>query len=287
MRVTLGSMSNPALDEFTQQVAQARQAHGVPVQARRRAEEFTDATLSLLFPHFAKPGADAATSVEQEINQLCEELHRFLLALGTETDDARRASTAFLTELPALQAALEDDAQATWDADPAANSVDEVLLAYPGFFAIACYRIAHTLIKQEVALLPRLITEYAHRLTGIDIHPGAQIGHSLAIDHGTGIVVGETAIIGDRVRLYQGVTLGALSVRKDLAEHKRHPTIEDDVVIYANATILGGEAVIGADSVIGGNVWLTHAVPPGSIVTHAATVERTREAGETLLEYYI
>lgn len=280
-------MSNPALDEFTQQVAQDRQDHGVPVQARRLAEEFTDATLALLFPHFAEPGSDAASSVEHELKQLCDELHRFLVALGTPVDDARRASTAFLAELPGLQAALQDDAQATWDADPAANSVDEVLLAYPGFFAIACHRIAHRLGEQKVALLPRLITEYAHRLTGVDMHPGAQIGRSLAIDHGTGIVVGETAVIGDRVRLYQGVTLGALSVRKDLAEQKRHPTIEDDVVIYANATILGGEAVIGAGSVIGGNVWLTHAVPPGSIVTHAATIERSRKAGESLLEYYI
>ena len=189
--------------------------------------------------------------------------------------------------LPALQESLALDARATCEADPAARSVDEVLLAYPGFLALACYRIAHALCAEGVVLLPRLIAEFAHRETGIDIHPGARIGRSLAIDHGTGIVIGETTVIGDGVRLYQGVTLGALSVRKDLARQKRHPTIEDDVVIYANATILGGDTVIGAGSVIGGNVWLTHSVPPGSVVTHGATVERPRVADEPLLEYNI
>ena len=285
--VTLGDMGNQALDEFVRRVAAARHEHGLPSQARRVAEDFADETLALLFPHFAAPGADGVASVEEELRGLCAELHGFLLALGKTEDEAEPVSSGFTSSIPALLSALEDDAQATFDADPAAQSVDEVLLAYPGFFAVACYRIAHRLHELGVELLPRLISEYAHRETGIDIHPGAQIGRSLAIDHGTGIVVGETSIIGDRVRLYQGVTIGALSVRKELAQQKRHPTIEDDVVIYANATILGGEAVIGAGTVIGGNVWLTHAVPPGSIVTHAATVERPREAGETLLEYYI
>jgi serine O-acetyltransferase len=280
-------MTVQALDDFGRQVERARAEHGAPVQARRLAEHFTDATLALLFPHFAEPVSDRASSVNEELSRLCGDLHEFLVALGSAADEAKQLSSSFLLELPELQSALQDDAQATWEADPAANSVDEVLLAYPGFFAIACHRIAHQLCAMEVELLPRLITEYAHRETGVDIHPRAQIGRSLAIDHGTGIVVGETAVIGNRVRLYQGVTLGALSVRKDLASQKRHPTIEDDVVIYANATILGGEAVIGTGSVIGGNVWLTHAVPPGSIVTHEEAVQRSREAGESLLEYYI
>jgi serine O-acetyltransferase len=192
-----------------------------------------------------------------------------------------------MDRLPALEEALALDARATCDADPAAKGLDEVFLAYPGFFALACYRIAHALAGLGVSLLPRLITEFAHRETGIDIHPGARIGRSLAIDHGTGIVIGETTAIGDRVRLYQGVTLGALSVRKDLAQQKRHPTIEDDVIIYANATILGGDTVVGAASVIGGNVWLTHSVPAGSIVTHGATVERPRAADEPLLDFNI
>src|SRR5690606_15379486 len=146
-------------------------------------------------------------------------------------------------------------------------SVDEVILAYPGFLAIAIYRIAHVLYRAEVPLLPRLLTEYAHRETGIDIHAGARIGASFSIDHGTGVVIGETTVIGDRVRIFQGVTLGALSVNKELASTKRHPTIHDDVVIYANATILGGRTEVGARSIIGGNVWLTHSVPPESVVT--------------------
>jgi serine O-acetyltransferase len=147
--------------------------------------------------------------------------------------------------------------------------------------------MARMLADLGVPLLPRLITEAAHRATGIDIHPGAVIGAALAIDHGTGIVIGETAVIGDRVRLYQGVTLGALSVRKELAETKRHPTIESDVVIYANATILGGATVVGAGSVIGGNVWLTRSVPPRSVVTHESLSLRECTSGDALLEYNI
>jgi serine O-acetyltransferase len=166
------------------------------------------------------------------------------------------------------------DAKATCDADPAASSVDEVILAYPGFYALACHRFAHELWTHRIALLPRLISETAHRTTGIDIHPGAAIGQAIAIDHGTGIVIGETSVVGDRVRLYQGVTLGALSVRKTLAGTRRHPTLEDDVIVYANATILGGDTIVGHSSVIGGNVWLTHSVPPHSIVTNLAVSER-------------
>ena len=174
------------------------------------------------------------------------------------------------------------DAAATCDADPAATSVDEVILAYPGFYALACHRFAHQLRMQGVPLLPRLISESAHRVTGIDIHPGATIGRAIAIDHGTGIVIGETSVIGDRVRLYQGVTLGALSVRKSLASTRRHPTIEDDVVIYANATVLGGDTVVGHDSVVGGNVFLTTSLPPDSIVyqTSAVRVRRARDGFE-------
>jgi serine O-acetyltransferase len=192
----------------------------------------------------------------------------------------------FLAGLPAIYDALLADARATYDGDPAATSVDEVILAYPGFFAIACHRIAHAIHGLGVPVFPRLLTEYAHRETGVDIHPGATIGAALAIDHATGIVIGETAVLGDRVKLYQGVTLGALSVDKSLADTKRHPTIGNDVVIYANATILGGRTVIGDGSVIGGNVWLTHSVPPKSVVTHTPAVER-RKGDEDLLEFNI
>lgn len=275
------------LDDFIRQVATARESYALPVQARRLAEDFTHAALALLFPHFAASESGAVGEVRAELERLRGQLDAFLLAQGTAPEHATLVSGAFAAGLPDLRRALEHDAGATCEADPAARSIDEVLLAYPGFFALACYRIAHGLHQLGVALLPRLVGEFAHRETGIDIHPGAQIGRSLAIDHGTGIVIGETTVIGDGVRLYQGVTLGALSVRKELARQKRHPTIENDVVIYANATILGGETVIGAGSVIGGNVWLTHSIPPGSVVTHGATIERPRAAEEPLLEYNI
>ena len=165
---------------------------------------------------------------------------------------------------------LAKDVRAAHEGDPAAKSYDEIIFSYPGLFAVTVYRLAHQLLKQEVPLLPRIMTEYAHSLTGIDIHPAARIGESFFIDHGTGVVVGETTEIGRRVRLYQGVTLGALSLPREkvesLRQQKRHPTIEDDVIIYSGTTILGGETVIGARSVIGGNVWLTESVPPDTKV---------------------
>jgi serine O-acetyltransferase len=165
-----------------------------------------------------------------------------------------------------------EDAHAILNSDPAAKSIEEVVTAYPGFFATFVYRIAHLLCQQQCILLSRFFTEYAHSKTGIDIHPAAKIGHPFAIDHGTGIVIGETTVIGDHVKLYQGVTLGALNVSKSIASTKRHPTIEDGVVIYAGATILGGSTVVGAGSIIGGNVWLTYSVPPNSVVYHKSEV---------------
>jgi len=165
---------------------------------------------------------------------------------------------------------LDKDVQAAYDGDPAAKSYDEIIFSYPGILAITVYRIAHILYNHNVPLLPRIMTEYAHSETGIDIHPGAQVGERFAIDHGTGVVIGETTTIGNDVRLYQGVTLGALSLPKDAGNKyrhkKRHPDIEDEVIIYSGATILGGETVIGARSVIGGNVWLTESVPPDTQV---------------------
>lgn len=172
----------------------------------------------------------------------------------------------FLKTLPEMRRLLTTDVQAAYDGDPAARTIDEVVISYPGVFAVSVHRIAHQLWKQEVPLLPRMMSEYAHSVTGIDIHPGASIGPSFFIDHGTGVVIGETTTIGKRVRIYQGVTLGALSLPKEdvdrLRGSKRHPTIEDDVTIYSGATILGGETVIGAGSVIGGSVWITRSVPP-------------------------
>ncbi len=185
-------------------------------------------------------------------------------------DRGKETAIAFVREMPQLRSALAADVRAAYDGDPAAKSYDEIIFSYPGIYAITVYRIAHQLYHQETPLIPRIMTEHAHSLTGIDIHPAAHIGDSFVIDHGTGVVVGETTEIGDRVRLYQGVTLGALSLPRNsaaaLRNKKRHPTIEDDVIIYAGATILGGDTVIGARSVIGGNVWITGSVPPDNKV---------------------
>lgn len=176
----------------------------------------------------------------------------------------------FLQELTQLRTMLAKDIVAAFEGDPAAKSYDEIIFSYPGIWAIMVYRIAHKLFHLNVPLIPRIMTEYAHSRTGIDIHPAAHIGESFFIDHGTGVVIGETCVIGNRVRIYQGVTLGALSLKrkecKQLRNKKRHPTIEDDVIIYSSATILGGETVVGKGSVIGGNVWLVHSIPPGTEV---------------------
>jgi serine O-acetyltransferase len=185
---------------------------------------------------------------------------------------ARETAMAFLDRLPALRGALAEDAQAAYDGDPAAKGLDEIVFCYPGFAAVTVYRLAHELHTLGVPLIPRMMTEYAHTQTGIDIHPGAQIGSQFFIDHGTGVVIGETSRIGDGVKIYQGVTLGALSFPKDekgqiVRDRKRHPTIEDQVILYANATILGGETVIGHNSVIGSSVWITRSVEPYTTVT--------------------
>jgi serine O-acetyltransferase len=187
-----------------------------------------------------------------------------------------------------LHEKLEDDLKAIFEFDPAAKSRSEVLISYPGFFAISVYRIAHELWQQQVPVLPRMLSEYVHSKTGIDIHPGALIGERFFIDHGTGIVVGETSVIGNDVKMYQGVTLGALSVSKAEAETKRHPTIGNNVTIYANATILGGNTHIGNDSVIGGNVWITNSVPPNSLVYHKSELSiKTREVFPEPLNFVI
>lgn len=174
----------------------------------------------------------------------------------------------FLNSLKKVKETLLRDAEFILESDPAAKDIAEVIHIYPGFFAIFCYRIAHVINGMSIPLVPRMITEYAHMKTGIDIHPGATIGNPVSIDHGTGIVIGETTWIGNHVKIYQGVTLGALSVDKSKAMIKRHPTIEDNVILYAGSTILGGETIVGRNSIIGGNVWLTESVGPYSVVYH-------------------
>lgn len=209
-----------------------------------------------------------ATQIARSIRHECRRLH----SLCTQClDRGQKDAFTFLRKIPALREILAGDVQAAYDGDPAAKSLDEIIFSYPSILAIYVYRVAHELHIQGVPLLPRIMTEYAHSITGIDIHPGAKIGRDFFIDHGTGVVVGETTEIGDRVKIYQGVTLGALSFPKDTAGNlirgtKRHPTIEDDVTLYSNATILGPTR-IGARSVIGGNVWITQPVPPDTVVT--------------------
>ena len=200
-------------------------------------------------------------------------LHDVLAKVTDDTNQIIVNSNYFFDSLEQIHFVLINDLETIVNFDPAAKSKEEVLIAYPGFFAITSYRIANIFWKLNIPIVPRIITEYVHSKTGIDIHPGAEIGENFFIDHGTGIVIGETTKIGYNVKIYQGVTLGALSVSKDNASDKRHPTIENNVTIYANATILGGNTTIGVSSVIGGNVWLTHSVPENSLVYHKSEIE--------------
>jgi len=247
--------------------------------------EIVDALRSALFPGYfcvlGVPEGDLCgqtlAALEYAVLHLPDQIERgFLLVQGSEVDlkDRVRAITQrFITRLPRLQEILDTDAQAAFDGDPAATCREETIACYPGVLAITYYRLAHELYRQGVPLVPRMITELAHSQTGIDIHPGAQIGERFFIDHGTGVVIGETAVIGDRVRMYQGVTLGALSFPADERGHpvkggERHPIVEDDVILYAGATILG-RVTIGRGSVIGGGVWLTRSVPSETVLPMA------------------
>jgi serine O-acetyltransferase len=255
-----------------------------PLPSRRDIRILVEELLEVLFPESHRLGTDggniqdhvAATigSLETHLETaIFLGLHR--LCGGKDRGGAKCAKRAraisgrLLEALPDIRAALAKDLLAAFECDPAASGVDEIVACYPGLYAIAIYRVAHHLLKDGAQVVPRMLTEYAHSRTGIDIHPGATIGESFFIDHGTGIVIGETSRIGDRVRIYQGVTLGALSVRDRSRGDgggpgkQRHPTIEDEVTIYANATILGGNTVIGRGATVGGNAWITYSVPPG------------------------
>ncbi|MEP7382757.1 MAG: serine acetyltransferase [Gemmatimonadota bacterium] len=270
-------------DAWLASLCRARAAYSLPSRANRRAADFADAVLVLLFPHFATELDGGMERVRGELAAFTEASAGLFADFGAASGE--RAAADLVATFPALRTNLLADAQFIVDSDPAATSVDEVILAYPGFFATASYRLAHLVRAAAVPLLPRLITEHAHQRTGIDIHPGADIGVPFAIDHGTGIVIGATAILGVRVRVYQGVTLGALSVEKGLASAKRHPTIGDDVVLYANATVLGGRTVVGSGSVVGGNVWLTRSVPDRSVVSHQPM--QTHVSESPALEFHI
>ncbi len=248
----------------------------------------TEKLLHILFPGFYRENVYKYYSVENSISVLIEDvvyqLNKQIRAVlsykpeyrdsswDTLNEKSEEITLAFLKTIPSIRAMLDLDLSAGYDGDPAATGKDEVIYSYPGFRAISIYRLAHELYLLRVPIIPRIMTEHAHSMTGIDIHPGATIGKYFFIDHGTGIVVGETTVIGDNVKLYQGVTLGALSTRggQSLRGKRRHPTIEDNVTIYSNASILGGDTVIGHDSVIGGNTFITESVKPGSRVAAKA-----------------
>ena len=247
---------------------EARSAAGL----RLRAERFTDLMIDALFPRFSAESCPRESRLLQAAGLLEDCLARIP---GSPPLEA--VFPTLLRGLPELRRQLQSDLDAAYRGDPAAKSLDEVILCYPAFTAISTYRLAHILYRENVPLLPRMMTEYAHRLTGIDIHPGAVIGDSFFIDHGTGVVIGETTTIGNNVKLYQHVTLGAKSFEAGedgtlVKGIKRHPDIGDRVVIYSGATILGGETRIGNDCIIGGSVWLTHSVPAGKMVLARAAV---------------
>ncbi len=261
-------------ERFAEEVLRVRQAHAAVFPGKQRVHQFVEDLVELLFPHLSGESEYfTREEIQGRLALLASDLKRLLrpqqanMPRGVDEVVERLFST-----LPEIYRKLWLDAQAIHDGDPASESLDEVISAYPGFFAIYTHRVAHELYADGVPLLPRVFAEYAHVRTGIDIHPGAAIGESFCIDHGTGVVVGETTEIGRRVKIYQGVTLGALSVVKGMSREKRHPTLEDDVVIYSNATILGGRTVIGHHSVIGGNVSLTESVPPYSVVRQKSEI---------------
>lgn len=223
----------------------------------------------LLFPERSPKEITSLSEIKQEIKKSEETLLHILQSSKVCSNCNHQVIVKdFFESLPSLYEVMLTDAQAILEGDPAAKSLMEVVRTYPGFLAMCIFRMAHQLWLYKVPLIPRILTEYAHERTGIDIHPGATIGKYLHIDHGTGVVIGETCIIGEHVKLYQGVTLGALSVEKNLAGKQRHPIIEDHVIIYAGSTILGGETVVGHHSVIGGNVWLTSSIEPYTTVYH-------------------
>ncbi|GAB4232775.1 MAG: serine acetyltransferase [Acidobacteriota bacterium] len=283
-RAQLPEIIEAITDTYTAEKPRLHHLGETPLPSEAKIIGILERLRAVLFPGFFGKEYVGHGSARYYVGELVYEIHELLTeeifkAWQSCGDDAaaaekcqeraEQAAVAFLRTIPRLRHLLALDAQAAYDGDPAANSVDEVIFSYPGMMAITVHRIAHELYRLDVPLIPRIMSEYAHRATGIDIHPGARIGERFFIDHGTGVVIGETTEIGNNVTLYQGVTLGALSFKEGadaMRKKKRHPTIEDNVVIYAGATILGGETVIGHDSVIGGNVWVINSIPPYSKV---------------------
>lgn len=258
------------LNDFLQSVWKENHEQCPPCIDKKQVEHFADSIFKFLFQTNAL--LNQYEEMASVYNQLNDELCNIIETITGIPPCKNGMSTFFCEKIPFIYAQLKRDAQFFLENDPAAQSIKEIYLSYPGFFAISIYRFAHQLHIMGIPLLPRMFTEYAHSKTGIDIHPSAQIGCPFFIDHGTGIVVGETTVMKNGIKLYQGVTLGALSVSKSEAGMKRHPTIEDNVVIYAGATILGGSTVIGRNSIIGGNAWITKSVEAFSKVFHKGQI---------------
>jgi serine O-acetyltransferase len=251
-----------------------RQQQQQVVPSNQTIANWASSLLNLIFPERGPSTNYTQETLKGIFFESREELQHILKSTkACKKNDFKQMANSFFEALPEIYRKLNTDLQSIVDGDPAAQSEFEIIRCYPGFFAIAMYRFAHELYLLKVPHVPRIITEYAHTTTGIDIHPAATIGEYLYIDHGTGLVIGETTVIGNHVKLYQGVTLGALSVDKSQSQIKRHPTIGNNVIIYSGATILGGETAIGDDSIIGGNVWLTKSIPPHSTVYHQAEVK--------------
>ncbi len=266
-----------ALLESYRKVGAVNHAGGANLPSMEAVDALLDDLKNLVFPGFYEtldvedPSVlpySTAEHVFRVTKGLVTEIRKAVIFTKTQGIDVEAVVVRLLQAIPHIREELQEDVSAMLEGDPAAKSSEEVILAYPGVEAIVVYRLAHVLYGEAVPLIPRMMSELIHRKTGIDIHPGATIGRRFYIDHGTGIVIGETCVIGNDVKLYQGVTLGALSVKKAEVSKKRHPSIEDHVTIYSGATILGGETVIGAHSTIGGNVWLTQSVAASSIVTN-------------------
>lgn len=279
-------MTTNGQETFFERLKQQNQTYRYKLPSRQESGKFIQQLINFLFPisqdcqqnNKPKDISQAYAELREKLGCMIDPLLPQLVEGKEETLDC------IFAEIPKIYEMLLADAKAITDNDPASVGIEEVIALYPGFMAIATYRIAHIMADLNIPLLPRMLTEFAHSQTGIDIHPNAVIGHSFFIDHGTGVVIGETTKIGNNVKLYQGVTLGATHVYKSLASRKRHPTIEDNVVVYANATILGGETIIGNDSIIGGNAWIVRSVPAYSQVYHQSKVEVRQQVNPAVTE---
>lgn len=282
-------INKDSYNHFVKSFLAKRQTHSCTSSLKTEAINYLSQLIDFIFPHFSIKIYNNREEVLAKLQLLKRDLVELIKLLnGQAPEDIEERAEKFIQKIPLIDKMLWDDAEAIFKGDPAAESIDEVILAYPGFMAIVIYRFAHELCLLSIPIIPRILTEYAHEKTGIDIHPGAKIDSPFFIDHGTGIVIGETTVIGKNVKLYQGVTLGALSVDKNLAQTKRHPTIEDDVIIYSQAVILGGNTIIGKNSIIGGNSWITQSIPANSIVYNKSEVRvRSNQEFENTINFVI